>query len=146
MIDVKMPVRKAFFQALNNNITYNATPIQVADGMRTNITPLGLYVILAGQTGTPRNTFSGWASDETIDIDILYKTADNNAKSVLDGVADQMLRLLLPSVTTNGLPTQAGCQFLNLVLQSDRDLTLSLNPSNTLGRRLLTFKLYVAQT
>jgi HK97 gp10 family phage protein len=82
---------------------------------------------------------------ENIDLDIIFKASTQASKQPLDLVAAQILNLICPSVTASGLAPQPGMQFLNVKLQSDRYLSLALNASNTVERRILTFKLYVAQ-
>lgn len=149
MIDVKQAVRKSFYQLLNGQLTFGGNPVPISEGMKIpgNISPI--YVILDGQTSAPKYVFNGWASDETIDLDINFKAGAAVARSTLDQIAGQILALLYPDPANTGLyglPAQPGVQFLNLVVNADRDLSLSLNASNTLGRRILTFKLYVAQT
>lgn len=145
MIDVKLGVRTAFFQALNGNLTYNSVPVPVSDDIKPFGSTSPIYVILASQSGAEKNTFSGWASDENIDLDIIFKASTQASKQPLDLVAAQILNLICPSVTASGLAPQPGMQFLNVKLQSDRYLSLALNASNTVERRILTFKLYVAQ-
>lgn len=145
MIDVKQGVRTAFFQALNGHLTYNAIPVPINDELKAPNSTANLWVVLASQAGAEHNTFSGWASDETIDLDIVLKTSAQGAKEPLDQVAGQIFQLICPTVQTNGLPPQAGLQFLNVRLLADRYIPLSLNSSNTVIRRILTFKLYVAQ-
>lgn len=149
MIDVKQAVRTAFFQLLNGQLTFGGNPIPVSEGMKIPGNTSPIYVILDGQTSSPKYVFNGWATDETIDIDINFKAGATVAKATLDNIAGQILALLYPDPANTGvygLPAQPGVQFLNLVVNADRDLSLSLNASNTLGRRILTLKLYVAQT
>lgn len=145
MIDVKLGVRKAFYEALNGNLLYNAVQVPVSDDIKPTGNTSPIYVILATQTGAEKNTFSGWASDETIDLDIIFKASTQASKQPLDLVAAMIIEIICPTITTSGLPAQPGMQFLNVKLQSDRYLSLALNASNTVERRILTFKLYVSQ-
>jgi hypothetical protein len=146
MIDVAAGVRTAFFQALNGLLTYSGAVVPVSDGSQSIPATTAMYVILGNQSSAQRNTFNGWATDETIDLDIIYKTATQGSRLPLDQVANQILEILLPTINTTALPVQEGLQFLNVVLSTNRYISLALNSSNTVERRILTFKLYVAQT
>lgn len=146
MIDVKQPVRTAFFLALNGHLSYNSENVPVSDDMIPSAyAKQKVYVLLSSQTSNPKNTFSGWASEETIDLDIIYKASAYGAKEPLDQVAGQIMAILNPSITVNGLSAQPGVQFLNVIVKADRYLPLSLNQSNTLERRILTYSVYVSQ-
>lgn len=145
MLEVSSLVRKAFYQALNGNLTFNSAPVPVSDDIKPVGNTSPIWVVLGSQTSSPKNTFNGWASDETIDLDIVYKTSTSSGKLQLDLIAGQILRIIWPTITTNGLPAQTGVQFLNVILSANRYIQLSLNSSNTVERRILTFKLYVAQ-
>jgi hypothetical protein len=144
MIDVKQAVRTAFFQALDGNLQYQSVAVPIADGLKPP-TEATLYVILGSQSGVPKNTFNGWASEESIDLDIISKTDSRGAKEPLDQVAGQILAIICPAVDRSGIVPQAHVQIINVRLDRDQELALSLNSSNTVTRRLLTFKMYVAQ-
>jgi hypothetical protein len=143
MIDVKNPVRKAYFQLLNNNLFYGGEGVPVSDGET-----LGkkLYVILAAQSGVDNSTFQSFDSNEDIVIDIIYKASSKASRQPVDAVASQILSLVLPSPAYNGLPGQAGIQINCVKLSDDRDLDLSENQSNAMRRRILTFSQKVRQT
>lgn len=144
MIDVKQCVRTAFFQALTGELSYNTVAVPIVDGLK-DPSDATLYVILAGQSGAQKNTFTGWASEESIDLDIISKTDSRGAKEPLDQVAGQILAIICPAVDRSGIVPQPGLQIINVRLDGDRELALSLNSSNTVTRRLLTFKMLVAQ-
>lgn len=146
MIDVALGVRTAFFQALNNRIVFDGNPVPVGDDIKPGVSSSPVWIVLGSQTGTQRNTFNAWASDETIDIDIVYKTSTQSGKATLDNIAAQILAVIFPTRETTTLPAQAGMQFLNVVLSANRYISLALNASNTVTRRIMTMKLYVAQT
>lgn len=145
MIDVKQGVRTAFFNALNGNLTYQATPVPISDEVEVTGNA-ALYVLIGYQSGVQKNTFDGFASEESLVLDIISKTTDLGAKEPLDQVAGQILAIICPSRPINGLGRQGGIQIINVRLDDDRYLSLSLNASNTMVRRLLTFKMYVSQT
>lgn len=145
MIDVKAGIRTAFFAALNGRLSYNSVAVPVSDDMKPINNTGPNYVILATQGGTQKNTFSGWASWETINIDVISKVSITTGKLVLDNIVGQILEIICPSVTRTGIAQQPGLSINNVRLEEDHYLPLSLNASNTVQRRILTFKMYVSQ-
>lgn len=147
MIDVSLGVRTAFFQALNGSLTFNGNPVPIGDDMKPVGSTAPMWVILASQTSVPRNTGNAWATDETIDLDIVFKTSTTTGKKSLDLVANEILGIIFPNPPgTIGIPAQPGMQFLNLMVSANRYISLALNSSNSVERRIITIKLYVAQT
>lgn len=152
MIDVKKPLRTAYFQLLSGQLTYNGTDVTVSDEITPPGALSGLYVILASQSGSNQDTFDGNASWELIDLDIVAKASIYTSKEPLDSIAGQILDLLFPYNAVPGtaavcaLPDQAGVQILSVRLERDRYLTFGLNTANSVIRRILTFKQYIAQT
>lgn len=145
MIDVKAGIRTAFFTALSGHLSYNSVAVPVSDDMKPINNTAPNYVILATQGGTQKNTFSGWASWETINIDVISKVSITTGKLVLDNIVGQILEIICPSVTRTGIAQQPGLSINNVRLEEDHYLPLSLNASNTVQRRILTFKMYVSQ-
>lgn len=146
MIDVKTGVRTAFFQALNGALSFNGVPVPIGDELAPPDTSVSLYVLLATQGGSQQNVFSAFASWETIDLDIVSKATGRTSKAPIDAIAGQILAILFPTPQTCSLPQQAGMNMLCAVLQGDRTIPLSLNASNSVTRRVMTFRLHVSQT
>lgn len=146
MIDASIGVRTAFFQALDGRLVFNDNIVPVGDDMKPLQSSSPIWVILGSQTKSPKQQANGWAEDCTIDLDIVYKTSTATGKKSLDLIAAQILAIILPYPPgAIGIPSQPGLQFLNLVLSADRYISLALNSSNSVERRILTFKLYVSQ-
>lgn len=146
MIDVKQPLRTAYYSLLNAALTYNAQPVPVADDVLRLNDASTLYVLLSNQSGSDSSTFQTFDSQETLVLDIVFKAASRANKQAVDNVAGQILALLLPAPGYNNLPGQIGVQFDCVRLTDDRYLTMTLNSSNTVVRRLLTFTHHVRQT
>lgn len=146
MIDVKKPVRKAYYELLNGALSYNATNVPVSDDAKKLADTASLYVILSNQSGVDAGTMHSFDSSEDIVIDIVHKGSSRVNKEVVDNVASQILNLVLPLPSTDGLPLQMGVQINCVRLSDDRYITLALNNSNSVVRRLLTFKQRVRQT
>lgn len=146
MIDTKKLIRQAYFAALNGSLSYNGVNVPVSDDMLPAGSSATIYVILASQSMSKENTQQSWGGVEMIDLDIVYKAQTRASKEPLDDVAGQILAILFPSPGQTSLAPGAGIQINCPRLESDRYLTLSLNSSNSVERRILTFKQHVLQT
>lgn len=146
MIDVKLPVRKAFYDLLSGVLTLNANLIPVMDDAKNLGDPSMTYVLLSSQTGTSANSFQTFDSVETMLLDIVSKAGARTNKETADLVAAQIIPLVITAPGTNGLVPDPSIQINCVELSDDRYLTMALNSSNTVVRRLLTFKMRVRQT
>lgn len=146
MIDVKKPVRKAYYELLNGALSYGSANVPVSDDVKKLADTTAVYVILSNQTGADAGTMQSFDSDENIVLDIVYKGSSRVNKEIVDDVASQILNLVLPRPGEDGLPQQMGVQINCVRVSGDEYLTMSLNSSNSVVRRLLTFKQHVRQT
>ena len=146
MIDTKKPLRTAYFQVLSNAIQYNGQPVPVGDDMKNFGDSTPAYIVLSSQTESDRSTFQSFETTQDIVIDIVFKSLSRTAKAAVDDIAGQVMSLILPAPSQNGLPIQAGIQILCVEKVDDRDLPALLNNGNTVLRRLLTFRQIIRQT
>jgi hypothetical protein len=146
MIDVKLPVRKAFYDLLNGALTYQGSLVPVVDDMKNLGDASTLWVLLSNQTGADSSTFQTFDSDETIVLDVVYKGASRVNKEQVDNVVGQILPLALPAPGSNGLNPFPSVQINCVKVSSDQYLTTALNSSNSVIRRLVTFRMHVRQT
>lgn len=146
MIDVKLPVRKAFYDLLSGALTLNANLVPVVDDAKNLGDPSMTFVLLSSQTGNQASTFQTFDSNETIVLDIVSKAGARTNKEIVDAVAAQIIPLVITSPGSNGLIPDPSIQINCVELSDDRYLTMALNSSNTVVRRLLTFKMRVRQT
>lgn len=147
MIDVKLPLRKAYYQLLNGAVIYNSAAIPVSSDMKKMADgPALTYILLSTQSGTDTSTFSSFDSQEEMLIDIVCKAKTRVDKEILDNIANQVMNLILPAPASTGLPPQVGIQISCVQKTMDKYLDFTLNPSTTVLRRLLTFTQKVRQT
>lgn len=147
MIDVKQPLRTAYYQLLNGNLLYNGAGVPVSDDLKKlQDTGATAYVLLSNQDGADGSTFQSWDSDENITLDIVFKATARANKQVVDNIAGQILSLLFPSPGHSALPRQTGVQINCVRLSADRYITLTLGQAQTMVRRLLILKQHVRQT
>lgn len=147
MIDVKLPLRTAYYQLLNGAIIYNATAIPISTDLRKLADNAALtYIIIRAQTGIDKSTLNSFDSQEEIFLDIVNKAKTRVNNEIIENISNQIFGLVLPSVKANGLPAQPGIQIACVQLSGDRYLDLVLNSSTTAMRRILTFTQKVRQT
>lgn len=146
MIDVHLPLRKAYYELLNNAVQYNSLPVPVGDELKPFAATVPVYIVLSTQTDRDQSTFQSFDSEHDINIEIVFKAQSRGNKGVLDLIASQVLNLVLPAPAQNGLPPQTGIQILCVRKTTDTDLALALNTSNTVIRRIITFRQYIRQT
>src|SRR6185503_10434161 len=140
MIDVKQRIRKAYYDLLMGQLNNGLDLVPVVDDVKALGDASTAWVLLSNQAGADASTFQTFDSDETIVLDIVFKSASRVNKQVPDMIAGQILALVLPSPGNNGLSPDAAIQINCVRLSDDKYLTQVLNNSNTVVRRLLTFK------
>jgi hypothetical protein len=146
MIDVKQPVRKAYFDLLFAQLLYNGNPIPVVDDVKNLGDSSTVYVVLSNQDGVNVGTFQSFDSTEKITLDIVYKAQSRVNKEVVDSIAGQLFQLVLPAPNVTGLASPPGTQINCVEISDDRYMPTMFNGSNTVVRRLVTFKQHVRQT
>lgn len=146
MIDVKLPIRKAFYDLLNGQLTYGLNLAPVVDDMKNMGDAATAYVLLSNQIGVDSSTFQTFDSDESIVLDIVFKAGSRSNKAAPDAIAGQILPMVLPAPGVNGLNPSPSIQINCVKLYDDRYMPAMMNGSNTVTRRLLTFKMHVRQT
>src|ERR1700761_1706845 len=103
MIDVKLGIRKAYYDLLSGALTYNTNLVPVVDDVKNLGDAANPYVLLSNQAGVDASTFATFDSTDTIVLDIVYKGGSRVNKAIVDAVAGQILPLVLPAPGRNGL-------------------------------------------
>lgn len=144
MRDFNKPLRKAVYELLNGNLSYNGNVPVYDQKAKKGEEPKNLVLISTISSNDSPTTFSSWGRDMDIVIDIVTLTNDSASTNIADAIAGQILALWMPTVTTNGL-TQANFEYLNCRLSTDRYLDAMLTQTSFKVRRLLTFSITVNQ-
>ena len=145
MKDINQPIRKAFYEALNGNLSYNGVNVPVSDeALKSTDENKSYYVLLSTQSSRDASTKTSDDREATIVLDIVTKT-QRVTKSICDNIAEQILDHIYTAPHVHTLTAPANWQFLLLRLSDDRHLTLSVPDSVSVVRRLLTFSLRVVQ-
>lgn len=147
MIDVKLPLRTAYFQLLDGALVYNSVPVPVSTDIKKLVdSSATTYVVISSQYGSDVGTFSSFNDQEYVVIDVVCKGKTRVNKDIVDQVAGQILALVIPSPGKNGLPPQAGIQIDCVQKTIDKELDIVVNPGTTVNRRVITFSQTVTQT
>jgi hypothetical protein len=135
--------RKSFIETLEGNISIDGDEIEVLDEQAGSS---DIYIICSSQNLTENSTFSHFSGNEFIMLEIVHKQDSSTTKKIVDDIADQILQLVKPTPSTNGLVAQAGVQFLNVQVYGDRHVPFNLNDAETIIRRLLRFSLQIYES
>lgn len=129
MKDHNRAFRAALFGILENNLAdKNGRRVDVYDEKVAEGTKLSdEYVILSVQNSIQIPTFSAFLSDVHCLIKIVTKQKDCVSKEMVDYIANQIVSLLKPTPSTDGLTQQTGFKIncLKLETQAYNDATLT---------------------
>lgn len=107
MNDTGKIVRKAFFDALYDQVSNpenGAMKIPIVDEkLDLNITEHDLYMLIGGQGSNAANTKQTWADEIDINITIVNRRKATNSKTTIETIADDVLGILFPTRTTEGV-------------------------------------------
>lgn len=147
MIEVKQPLRKAYYELLNNSLSYGGSNVPVSDDLKKlQDVGVNIYVLITAQSGSDAGTMQSWDSDEDLSLDIVFKAGVRANKQVVDNIAGQIFALIFPSPGIDGLARQTGVQINCVRLVDDRNLDMTLGAASTMTRRRLTFRQHIRQT
>jgi hypothetical protein len=117
-------IRKAYFTALNNQVNHpegGPVTIPVVDEkLDLLITEHDLYILISGQSGTPKENKSMWVKEEDINITVVNRRKATNSKVLIENIAGQVLTIILPTRTTNGLNIESPFKLTYARLVNDQ--------------------------
>lgn len=144
MKDASGALRRAVSEALEGNISYNASSVAVYDGQVLSDGD-NLYILIGSESSSPRPNRARPSFLVTVLIEIIHRAEYAIDSEVLENVSEQALEILIPTVTTNGLVSQADFQFSCLQLENGNKLNLAISTTNSINRKLLTLSCRVSQ-
>lgn len=103
MKDCIKPLREGLYAALNGAIS-----VPVTDGLGS-----GDCVIISGINENSSNTLDNFRTDVIVDLDIVTRQANGYSRDAADGIADEILQILIPAVDVAGFAV-AGFQVMNV--------------------------------
>jgi hypothetical protein len=134
MIDVNKAVREAIMTALADYDVYHE---HNPDELKTE------YILLTTQTETDNSNKARFVTKGTILIDIVHIT-DGVTYDSVDVTAGEVMEIMQPTTTTNGLINPSGLTILNVKKLSSTPLTLIAAGRNVM-RRILRYEYTVCE-
>ncbi len=105
MIDHGTKVRKAFFQALDGNLTYDSIQVPVTDSkIEENVL---LYVVISGQNDDNKSNKSRFAYEVNVTVDIVNRRKASGKSIPVEEVSSLILAIIKPTPATHGLVIDA---------------------------------------
>jgi hypothetical protein len=149
MNDAGQAVRKGFYEALNNAIAIPGDPINkvpiVDEKLDLNITEHDLYMLIGGQAATAANTKTTWGKEVDLNITIVNRRKATNTKTIIEDIADQMLRILFPTRTAFGLSVDSPFKLSYVKYISDSYTFDKLADGWQISKQMI-FKTRITQT
>lgn len=145
MIDIGTPVRKAFFDAINENIEINGGKISIVDEkLDDKITVHDLYVLIGAQNEEDRSNKTNWVGEVDIVITIYNRLRSSSTKTIIEEIAKQILTIVFPTRTTLGISVQDPYSIV-WARPIQRDYTFEkLDTGFEIGKRF-SFRLRITQ-
>jgi hypothetical protein len=140
--ETKKILRQAIYDALDGQITINSEAVPVYDEKNTGES---IYILLSNQQETDDNTSDVFITLSTIDIEVVQQTGYSVSKDDIDDITDQMLEILIPTPSSNGLTAPTGFQFNHVRRESSRSLAFEISPTESIIRNITTISTIITQ-
>lgn len=132
-------IRKAFFDALNNNIS-----APVFDGQAVG--SLDLFVLLEDQSAQDISEFKTRRWNCSIVISLVQKQQSSYTKDIVDDLTEEIENILTPGpASQNALPNQSGWQFTNVRLDQVRYASFQISSTESICNKFLTFNFTITK-
>jgi len=105
--DPERVYRKAVYNALYNNISYNGVVVPIYDEFASDNAP-NLFIVLGNQYADDRRNYAKFVTGSVLVIDICHLQNRGMTKEVVDAVANSVKSILFPDIATFGLSLDAG--------------------------------------
>jgi hypothetical protein len=142
-LDAEKALRKAIFQALNNNVVVGGDTIPVYDEFAADDAP-DLFIVIGNQYGDNRFTFQKWVTGCVIILQVVQTQKRAISKDLIDEVAETMKGILLPTPYTTGLSIDSPLSINNLYRESSSYLS-EQNNTNWVMRKIERYRVNVQQ-
>ena len=146
MIDIGTPARKAFYDALYNQVTVESGKIPVVDEkLDARISEHDLYILIGAQNETDRSNKTNWVGEVDIMLTVFNKRRATNTKTIVESIASQILSILFPTRTTVGV-TVSNPFRLTWIRPADRDYNFNKTETGFEISKRLVFRLRITQS
>jgi hypothetical protein len=120
--DAERVLRKAFYNALNGNVSYNSTNVPIYDEFASD-TAGNLFIVLGNQYADDRRNFAKFVTGSVIVVDICHIQNRAMTKDVVDAVANSVKGILMPMLSGTGLTLDSGFSVNNLYRETSSYLS-----------------------
>lgn len=140
MIDVNIPLRKAYFAALSG-IVYNSRPVPVYYSYLPDDLVPDYYIIYSGVTNNAAGTFTTQDTQSSMRVTTFTKGNKNNDGNASDVIGGQILTRIIPNPSFNiPLPVGTPLQVTGTTLESDTSQEWTLQTSKIYIDRIMIFR------
>ena len=140
MRDTCQPFRKAIYDALSGNVTYNSVQVPVYDEKTFVTNTASVFILLSTQQEIGINDNDcAWVTLSSIDVEIVSKTASEVTKNAIDTISGTVMGIILPTRTTTGITQPSGFQVVNFERTSTLTQTVSLSPTESILIKIIKF-------
>jgi hypothetical protein len=146
MNDAGQAVRKSYYDTLNGQVEYDGSPVPIVDEkLDLNITEHDLYMLIGGQGGSVLPVKTIWAKEMDISITVVNRRKATNSKTIIENLCDQILTILFPTRTTNGLtvPNPFKLTYARLVRE---DYAFDKEQTEWVISKVLIFRNHITQS
>lgn len=120
--DPEIIFRKAAYNALNGNVTFNGNVVPVYDEFAADNAP-NLFIVLGNQYADDRRNYAKFVTGSVIVVDIVHHQNRGMTKDVVDTVSNSVKAILMPGIATFGLSLDAGWSVNNLYRETSSYLS-----------------------
>jgi len=135
--------RKAIFNALDGNVTFNGNVVPVYDEFAADNAP-NLFIVLGNQYGDDRRNYAKFVTGGVIIIDIVHFQNRAMTKDVVDAVSNSIKAILMPGIATFGVTMDAGWSINNLYREASTYLS-EQNNTKWILRKIERFRAEIQQ-
>lgn len=107
MRDSGYKLRKAFFSALDGQLTINTNVLPVVDGKLESLPADGVFVVFGDQSDQDKSNKGSFVVETTFDLAVVDKRKATSSKKDVEDVCDQILQIIKPSVSGHGLSIES---------------------------------------
>jgi hypothetical protein len=130
MRDHGYKLRKAFFEALDGNVTFNANDVPVVDGKLETLPEDGLFIVFGDQVDNDKSNKSSFVTEVTFDLAVVDKRKSTGSKKDVEDVCDQILQIIKPTIQTHGLSIESPFSISNVKYLSGLAASVAMDALN----------------
>jgi hypothetical protein len=122
-------LRKAFFTALDGQVTFNSNNVPVVDGKLETIPEDGIAIVFGDQSDKDKSNKSVFVQEVTFDLAVIDKRKSTAGKKDVEDVCDQVLDIIKPTVSSHGLTIDSPFVITSIKYLSGLAVSVLLDPA-----------------